>query len=57
MERYLVDFDGVIINSQEKFESHMRNIFQKDFCSLIVYGSYARGDYNDNSDIVNYNEE
>ena len=23
MERYLVDFDGVIINSQEKFESHM----------------------------------
>ena len=35
----------------EKFESHMRNIFQKDFCSLIVYGSYAIGDYNDNSDI------
>ncbi len=25
MERYLVDFDGVIINSQEKFENHMGN--------------------------------
>ena len=35
----------------EKFEGCMHTIFQRDFCSLIVYGSYARGDYDENSDI------
>ena len=29
----------------------MRNIFKDDFRMVRLYGSYARGDYNQNSDI------
>ena len=35
----------------KEFECDMRNIFKDDFCMVRLYGSYARGDYNQNSDI------
>ena len=34
-----------------QFKHDVQDIFQDDFCSLRLYGSYARGDYNDYSDI------
>ena len=35
----------------KEFEHDMRNIFKDDFRMIRLYGSYARGDYNQNSDI------
>ena len=35
----------------KEFERDMRNIFKDDFFFFCLYGSYARGDYNQNSDI------
>ena len=35
----------------QEFEQDMKNIFKDDFRSLWLYGSYARGDYDQNSDI------
>lgn len=35
----------------KEFEHDMRNIFKDDFRMVRLYGSYARGDYNQNSDI------
>ena len=35
----------------KEFERDMRNIFKDDFRMVRLYGSYARGDYNQNSDI------
>ena len=35
----------------QEFEQEMKNIFKDDFRSLWLYGSYARGDYDQNSDI------
>ncbi len=34
-----------------KFAGDMRKLFQTDLSSILVYGSYARGDYQENSDI------
>ena len=36
----------------KEFEQDMRNIFKDDFRMVRLYGSYARGDYNQNSDIA-----
>ena len=35
----------------QEFEQDMKNIFKDDFCSLWLYGSYARGDYTSDSDV------
>lgn len=40
-----------IRNILKEFEQCMRNVFKEDFCKILVYGSYARGDYNENSDV------
>lgn len=34
-----------------KFAKDMRGTFGKDLCSVVIYGSYARGDYTADSDI------
>ncbi len=34
-----------------KFAGDMRKLFQMDLLSILLYGSYARGDYYENSDI------
>lgn len=33
------------------FAKDMRGIFGADLCQILVYGSYARGDYTENSDV------
>ncbi|MCC8081775.1 MAG: nucleotidyltransferase domain-containing protein [Lachnospiraceae bacterium] len=33
------------------FANDMEDIFQKDLSRGVVYGSYARGDYTENSDV------
>lgn len=33
------------------FAQEVRKLMGKDLKKLLVYGSYARGDYNDNSDV------
>lgn len=33
------------------FSQQMKNIFGSHLSKVIVYGSYARGDYKDNSDV------
>ncbi|MCD8134109.1 MAG: nucleotidyltransferase domain-containing protein [Clostridiales bacterium] len=33
------------------FANDMEDIFQKDLSRVVVYGSYARGDYTENSDV------
>lgn len=33
------------------FARDMRRIFGADLCQVLVYGSYARGDYTENSDV------
>lgn len=33
------------------FARNVRKIMGKDLSKILVYGSYARGDYNENSDI------
>lgn len=35
----------------EEFKECMKDIFQSDFNRILVYGSYARGDYNESSDV------
>jgi len=35
----------------KKFASDMKQLFGNEYRETIVYGSYARGDYNENSDI------
>ena len=35
----------------EKFTEEMRSIFGEKLIELILFGSYARGDYHENSDI------
>ena len=35
----------------KEFERDMRNIFKDDFRMVRLYGSYARGDYKEDSDI------
>lgn len=35
----------------KEFEQDMRNLFKDDFRMIRLYGSYARGDYHQNSDI------
>lgn len=34
-----------------EYAKDMRRLFGKDFGKVVVYGSYARGDYRENSDI------
>ena len=42
----------VLINDiMQKFANDMKELFGNDYRETIVYGSYARGDYNENSDI------
>lgn len=38
-------------NILNEFEQCMRNVFKDDFYKILVYGSYARGNYNENSDV------
>ena len=38
----------IIIN---EFATSVKKLFGNKYCRMIIYGSYARGDYNDNSDI------
>ncbi len=33
------------------FANDMEDIFKKDLSRVVVYGSYARGDYTENSDV------
>lgn len=40
-----------IQNQLEEFMILVRKCFGQNLKSVLVYGSYARGDYNDNSDI------
>ena len=40
-----------ILNILKEFSQYMENIFKDDLYKVIVYGSYARGDYDENSDI------
>lgn len=35
----------------ERYADGIHGIYGSDLASVILYGSYARGDYNDNSDI------
>lgn len=35
----------------KEFHHDMQNIFKEDLCTVRLYGSYARGDYHQNSDI------
>lgn len=34
-----------------QFAQDMKKIFAEDFSRIVVYGSYARGDYKENSDV------
>lgn len=34
-----------------EFAKDMRRLFGEDLSSVVVYGSYARGDYKENSDV------
>ncbi len=34
-----------------EFAKDMKRLFGTDLCRIVVYGSYARGDYTENSDI------
>ena len=38
-------------NLMYEFAKDMKKQFGDDLCRVIVYGSYARGDYTENSDI------
>ena len=40
-----------IHNIVYQFSQELKNIIDKKLSKIIVYGSYARGDYNRNSDI------
>ncbi len=40
-----------ISNILQIFAKEIRNLFQNALDSVIVYGSYARGDYNELSDV------
>lgn len=40
-----------IQNIVKLFSKEIRNILGEDFKKMIVYGSYARGDYRENSDV------
>lgn len=43
----------VLINDiMQKFANDMKELFGNDYRETIVYGSYARGDYNENSEIA-----
>ena len=44
-------FISTIVIIKLSKRSGMRNVFKEDFCKILVYGSYARGDYNENSDV------
>lgn len=35
----------------QQFANDMKELFGNEYRETIVYGSYERGDYNDNSDI------
>ena len=42
----------VLINDiMQKFANDMKELFGNAYRETLVYGSYARGDYNENSDI------
>ena len=40
-----------IKNIVKLFSKEVRNVLGEDFKKMIVYGSYARGDYMENSDV------
>jgi len=40
-----------IQNIVKLFSKEIRNILGEDFKKMIVYGSYARGNYRENSDV------
>ncbi len=41
----------IVSNSLYQFSQQMKNIFGVYLSKIIVYGSYARGNYQDNSDV------
>ena len=56
MLRCLKCLGGVVMpesirNIVKLFSKEVRNILGEDFKKVIVYGSYARGDYRENSDV------
>ena len=50
-ERLVRYMPYLIKNAIEEFLQSIRNCFGENLKSVIVYGSYARGDYNQSSDI------
>lgn len=40
-----------ISNLMSEFAKDMKQQFESDLSRIIVYGSYARGDYTENSDV------
>ena len=56
MLRRLNYLGGVVMpesikNIVKLFSKEVRNVLGEDFKKMIVYGSYARGDYMENSDV------
>lgn len=56
MLRRLNYLGGVVMpesikNIVKLFSKEVRNVLGEDFKKMIVYGSYARGDYRENSDV------
>lgn len=41
----------IVHNSVEQFSQEMKKIFGLHLSKVVVYGSYARGNYQDNSDV------
>ena len=50
-ERSEGDMSGTFKNLIEMYVSDIRNIYGKHLRQVILYGSYARGDFNSESDV------
>jgi predicted nucleotidyltransferase len=46
-----VDMPILVKDIMQKFANDMRSIFGDSLCRVTIYGSYARGDYTDSSDV------
>ena len=53
--RQLLRKEGIVIEDIQNilllFAQNVRKLIGKNLSKILVYGSYARGDYNENSDI------
>lgn len=45
------DMPNSVANIVAKFSEHVEKLFGNKLSKIILYGSYARGDYHDNSDV------